>query len=216
MANKEVTIEEARILITRVAEETGLIVSDNKGFIKVISPGTGHKVYVSKTGTLGRIDCSLDLPAEEEGKEVLRLPLKAPNGAIKCHVKPTLEALEQAMRLMANPDTEKREVNRPRPFAANQVHRPRPLAQPVPEMALEPIATVDGETLGDRLQRLKERGRLARVNRRLENDTTGMLTREIAEAVEDGRVAEEDLEHVPDRAARDVAEAIGSGVEVES
>jgi hypothetical protein len=214
MANKEVTIEEGRLLIARVAEETGLIVSDNKGFIKVTSPGTGHKIYVQKTGTLGRIDCSLDLPTEEVGKEVLRLPLKAPNGAIKCHVVPTLEALEQVMRLMAAPDTEKREVNRPRPFAANR--NPRPVTQPMPEMALEPVATVDGESLGDRLQRLKERGRLARVNRRLENDHTGLLTRELAEALEDGRISEDDLAHVPDQASREVQAAIEAGVEVEA
>lgn len=215
MANSAVTIDEARVLITRIAQEVGLIVSDNKGYIKVVSPGTGHKLYVQKTASLGKIDCSLELPVEEVGKETLRLPLKNGNGAIRCHIVPTLGALEQALRLIGEGD--KREVNRPRPFAAtrNTVHRPTPVAPMIPEMALEPVVTVDGETFKDRLQRLKDRGRLARVNRRLENDTTGLLTRELAEALEDGRISEEDLAHTRDQATRDVQEAIDCGVEVE-
>lgn len=218
MANKEVTIEDARVIIGRVSNEAGLIVSENKGFIKIVCLGTGHKLYVQKTGSLGRIDCSLDLPVEEEGKETLRLPLKAPNGAIRCHVVPSADALERALRLIADPESGKREVNRPRPFAPTkgQVHKPRPVAQPVPEMALEPVHTVEGQTLADRLQVLKERGRLARVNRRLENDQTGLLTRELAEAIEDGRVSEDDVAHVPDQATRDVQEAIEAGIEVEA
>jgi len=211
------TVEEARTVIDRLAEELGLAHTDNKGWIKIVCPGTGHKVYVQKTKDLRQIHCSLDLEAEEVGHETFRLPPKGQGGAVKCHIVPTLSNLERALRMIADPSVGQREVNRPRPFAPTRqaVHRPKPVTQPIPEDALEAVPEVEGQTLGDRLAELKRRGRLARARKRVETDLTGRMTMDLALAIEEGRVNEEDVLHVPDLAAREVQEALESGVEIE-
>lgn len=219
MAKTEITIEQALVTIDKVVNELGLLFSaQGKGFYQIVGPTTKHKVYVQKSKRLNRIDTSMDLPTDlvDSAGVPLRVELKNPNGSVKCHVEPSLENLERVLRMLADADIGTHVMNRPRPFAATKapVHKPRPVTEPVPEIALEPVP--EGGSLEERLAVLRARGRLARVNRLLENDTTGRLTREEAEAIEDGRISPDDLEHRRDVSQRDVEEAIASGIEVES
>lgn len=216
MAKTDITIEQALIVVERVVNELGLLFSGTgKGFYQIVGPETKHKIYVQKSRSLGRIDTSMDLDADavDSSGAKFRMELKNGNGSIKCHIAPTLENLERGLRMLANAEIGTHVMNRPRPFAA-PARKPRPITEPVPEIALEPVP--EGGSLEERLEVLKARGRLARVNRLIENDQTGRLTREEAEAIEDGRISRDDIDHRQDVAQRDVAEAIAAGVEVES
>ena len=217
MAKTDITIEQALLVVDRVVNELGLIFSAaGKGFYQVVGPTTKHKVYIQKTRTLGRIDTSIDLDKDLTGAvgEPLRYELKNGNGSIKCHVSPSLENLERVLRMLGDAEIGTHVMNRPRPFTPTKApeRKPRPVTEPVPEIALQPVP--EGGSLEDRLAGIRARGRLARINRLLENDTTGRLTREEAEAIEDGRISADDLEHRQDLAQRDVEEAIASGIEV--
>lgn len=214
MSSKRASIEDAVSLVTRVASETDLVVSETKSCIKVVSPGTGHKLYVHRTSSLTKIDSTLELEQEPEGRESLRIPLKAPNGAIRCHIVPSLEALEKALRLTADPKSGTRDASQPRPFAA--ARQPRPVVTPLPEAAVTPVPTVEGQTLDERLRVLRDRGRRARAQRLVENDETGTMTHELALRIVSGEISVDDLAHLPSRDARDVADARACGVEIEA
>ena len=197
----------------RIVGELGLLKKYNAGFICIMGPTTKHKVYVQRTKTLGRIDCSIDLPPDDP----MRAELKSHNGSVKCHIVPSLENLERVLRMLGDAATGTHVQNKPpRPFGPAPapkvpVHKPRPVVEPVPSVALEPMS--EEGSLDDRVQRVKERARLARVNRLLENDQTGGLTRADAEAVVDGRIKLEDI--VPrDVGAGEVEAAIEAGVEI--
>lgn len=219
MAKTDITIEQALVTIDKVVNELGLLFStQGKGFYQVVGPTTKHKVYVQRSTRLNRIDTSMDLAADlvDAAGVPLRIELKNPNGSIKCHVAPSLENLERVLRMLADAGVGTHVMNRPRPFAPTKdpVRKPRPITEPVPEIALVPVP--ENGSLEERLATLRHRGRLARVNRLLENDTTGTLTREEAEAIEDGRISPDDLGHRRDVSQRDAEEAIASGIEVES
>ena len=185
MAKPDTTIEQALVVIDRMVSELGLLYNDKgKGFYQVTGTVTKHKIYVQKSRLLRRIDTSLDLAKDllDSAGEQVRVELKSDNGAIKCHVAPSLENLERVLRMLADSTITAHVKNQPRPFAVTKqpVHRPRPITEPVPEIALEPVP--EGGSLEERLAVLRARGRLARINRLLENDATGRLTRDEAEA----------------------------------
>lgn len=207
MTKTDITIEQAEILVDRLVEELGLIKSVKSNFIKIDGP-TKHKLYIQTGKTLRRIDFTVDLPQDDP----MRIPLKSPNGSIRCHISPTLESLERALRMLADSSGEKRVENKPRPFTP-VVHRPKPVVAPVPEIAMEPIP--EGGSLADRLTALRDRARRARVKRLLENDQTGRMTMAEAEAVESGVISLEDLSHRLSMSNQAIQEAIECGVEVE-
>lgn len=194
MAKSDITLEQARAVIDRVSAELGLLSKDTSGFIKVEGPTNKHRVYVQMSRTLNRIDFTVDLPPDDP----MYKQMSNPNGSIRCHIVPTLEFLERALRMLGDSGLATQVPNKPRPFAPTKapVHRPKPVAAPVPEAALIPV--IDGERLSleARLKRIKDRAREARINRIMENpDQFGTMTRDEAAALVDGRVEREDLEH---------------------
>lgn len=213
MAKTDISLENVEIVVDRIVAELRLLKKYNASFIQVTGPTTKHKIYIQRSKTLGRIDCSIDLPPDDPMREDLR----SPNGSIKCHIVPSLENLERVLRMLGDATTGTHAPNKPpRPFGPVSapkapVHRPKPLVEPLPAVALEPMS--EEGSLDDRLARVKERARLARVNRILENDPTGRITRAEAEAVEDGRIELEDIVHA-DPAAGDMTAAAEAGVEL--
>lgn len=192
---------EARNLVNKLCAELGLLTRDTSSNIKVHSPLNDHNVYVQMTVTMGRIDTSLEIPVDDP----LYIGLETPNGGISCHVTPNLENLEKVLRMLADPETPKKKSNKNRPFAATkkpEVRKLSTVAAPV-----DVSETADGTSMVDspsheptpadqlqqRLADIKDRARKARINRFLDNDETGLMTREQAEAIVDGRVDADDI-----------------------
>jgi hypothetical protein len=184
MSKSDITLEQAQVVVDRVAKELGLLVKETSGFLKVEGPTNKHRVYIQRSRTLNRIDFTVDLPTDDP----MYKQLGAPNGSVRCHVLPSLENLERALRMLGDSSLETQVPNKPRPFAASKapVRRPKPIEQPVPEAALIPV--IDGERLSleARLHRIHERAREARIKRILENpDQFGAKTRQEAEDIVD-------------------------------
>jgi hypothetical protein len=215
MAKSDITREQARAVIDNVAKEIGLIVVDTSGFVKIQSPNTKHRMYVQRSAALGRIDTTT--PAFEPNGVAVpgTKQLSAPNGSVTCNVEPTLEHLEYHLRRLCDASLGVQVPNKPRPFAASKQQTRKPKALEMPEED-EPVVVPEGGHLKDRLARLAERSRIAKINRHIENDPTGMLTFAEAEAIVDGRVDAEDMEHRASAADRDILAAIEAGIEINS
>lgn len=202
MSKSDVTLEQARVVIDRVAQTKGLLVNETSGFVKIQSPTNKHRIYVQRSKTLNRIDTTLPIPADDPAHK----PLSTPNGAIACHVQPDLVQLERALDMLCDPSFATQVSNKPRPFAATKApapRKPKPTAEPVEEVKLVPVP--EGGSLEERLARIRDRARLARVNRLLENpEKYGELTQEEAEELIDSKVNLEDFAH--DRKAKLQAE----------
>lgn len=181
MAKSDVTQEQARGVIDKVAQELGLLVGETSGFIKVQGPSNKHRVYVQRSQTLNRIDTTLPIPDDDPAHK----PLSAPNGSISCHVQPNLEQLERALRMLADTTMATQVPNKPRPFAATKAppaRKPKPVAEPVADSDLAPEPP--GGSLKSRLALIHQQARSARIRRFVEND--GMSEAE-AIAVVDGK-----------------------------
>lgn len=205
MAKSDVTQEQARAVIDRVAQELGLLVAETSGFIKVQGPTNKHRVYVQRSRTLNRIDTTLPLPTDDPAYK----GLAAPNGSISCHVQPDLEQLERALRMLADSSVGTQVPNKPRPFAAVKApaaRRPKPVAEPMLETALEPVP--EGGSLKDRLRAIRDSARAAKVRRYVENG----MSEDEAEAVVAGKVTAADVGET----IRNATEAELSQVAVES
>jgi hypothetical protein len=197
MSKSDVTIEQAQTIVERVAKELGLLVNQTSGFIKVQGPGNKHRVYIQKSRMLNRIDTTLPIPSDNPAYKALN----APNGSIVCHVQPTLEHLETALRMLADPSLGTQTPNKPRPFAVTKTpvpRKPRPTAEPVEEKAL---TIPRGGDLKERLAKIRESARRARINRILENpDKYGITDEAEAEALVDSKVSLDD--YAANRAAQ--------------
>lgn len=165
MAKSEITLEQAQVVIDRVKNELGLLEAHTSGFIKIQGPNNRHRIYVQKSKRLGRIDFTVDLPADDPAYK----QLEAPNGSIKCHIVPTLEQLERCLRMLGDPSLGTQVPNKPRPFAATKqpARKPKAVAAPVAEEVIEPVPK-DRE-LKDRLSQIKDRVERARAMMIVEN-----------------------------------------------
>jgi hypothetical protein len=215
MAKSDVTQEQARAVIDRVAQEVGLLVAETSGFVKVQGPTNKHRIYVQRSRTLNRIDTTLPIPADDLAYK----GLAAPNGSISCHVQPDLEQLERALRMLADPAFSTQVPNKPRPFAATKApaaRRPKPVEEPMAESDLEPASDMPSvKDLKDRIAKIRASAKAAKVRRYVENNG---LSEADAESVVDGVVTLESLIESVDNAAS--AEALDvlaeSGIEVYS
>jgi len=181
----DVTFEQALALIERVSQELGLIVAETGGFKKITGPTNKHRIYVQKSRTLNRIDFTVELPTDDP---MYRQP-NGPNGAIKCHIVPTLENLERGLRMLGDASLTVQVSNKPRPFAPTR--KPKPVVAPVPAAALEELKLPPGTVeLAERLAIIKQRAREARISMILENpDRFGEMSYEEAESLVDSRVS---------------------------
>ena len=188
MAKSDIRIEQAHAVIERVAQELGLLVGDTSFGKKIQGPSNKHRIYVQKGQCLGRIDTTL--PLEQDDPAYVQL--NAPNGSIRCHVRPDLEQLERCLRMLAESSLETQVPNKPRPFAASKApgaRRPKAMATPVPAEALKEVA-VDRDRAGleGRIAAIKAASRSARIRMVLENpEKYGVLSESEAEALVDGR-----------------------------
>ncbi len=185
MSKSDITIEQAQVVIDRVAQELGLLQTQNSGFLKIEGPTNKHRLYVQKARNLGRIDLTIDLPQDDPAY----VQLKGPCGSIKCHVLPTLEQLERCLRMLGDGSLGKQVPNKPRPFAASKQppRRPKAVAAPIPESALTPIPE-DG-VLKDRLAKIAVAAKRARAMRIVENpDVYGKYSFDEALAIIEGGV----------------------------
>lgn len=168
MAKSDITIEQAEGVIAKVSAELGLLRSETSGFLKVQGPGNKHRVYVQKSRSLGRIDTTIPLAADDPAfKDAV-----ADNGSISCHVVPDLEQLERVLRMLADSALATQTPNKPRPFAVNKAptaRRPKAVAPPIPADALREDRSEVPKELEDRLAYLKARGREAKISNILEN-----------------------------------------------
>lgn len=97
------------------AEDLGLNVKEQKGFFQVWSAG-GHKIYVGKSSKERvRIDTTLPRSALIINGRDISLPLAKPNGRIVCHVDPTVEALKEALMVLASYSDKIRPARKPAP-----------------------------------------------------------------------------------------------------
>lgn len=215
MSKGDTSLEQARAVIDRVAAELGLLVAETSGFVKVQGPSTRHRIYVQRSRVLNRIDTTLPIAADDPAYA----PLSSPNGSIVCHIRPDLAQLERCLRMLADTAIATQVPNKPRPFAATKAppsRRPEAVAAPVPPEALS-MPKVDGKTLKERLEIIRDRARLARINRILENpDKYGEMSFDEAAVLIDERVdlaalAEERAHAARAMTDRELAE---SGVEV--
>ncbi len=197
-----IPLVEARNLINKLCEELGLLQRDTSSFIKIHSPANDHNVYVQMTVNMGRIDTSLPLAVDDP----MYIGVDSPNGGIACHVSPSIENLEKVLRMLADPETPKKKSNKNRPFAATKkpdVRKLSTVAAPVDVSQTADGTSVDdgpsapGPTpqseLHERLMVIRDRARKARIARYLENDETGLMTKEQAENIVDGRVNADDI-----------------------
>lgn len=210
MSKSDVTQEQARAVIDRVAQELGLLVAETSGFIKVQGPTNKHRIYVQRSRTLNRIDTTVPIATDDPAYKALA----APNGSIASHITPDLEQLERALRMLADATLGTQVPNKPRPFAATKApaaRRPKPVAEPMSETVLEPVP--EGGSLKDRLAAIRDSSRKAKIRRFVENNA---LSEEEAEAVVSGKITLESLTESVDNAR--TAEALEllqeSGIEV--
>lgn len=204
MAKSDVTLEQARAVIDRVAQELGLLVADTSGFVKVQGPTNKHRIYVQKSRALNRIDTTLVIPTDDPAYK----PLAAPNGSISSHITPDLEQLERALRMLGDATLTTQVANKPRPFAVSKqspVRKPKPTDAPV-EVKLEPVP--EGGTLKDRLEAIRQSARKARMRRYVENNN---LTEDEAELVADKKATLEEV--LEQRTAVDRSQAMDVAAE---
>lgn len=210
MAKSNIEMSQALAVIDRVAQELGLVVSDTSFGKKIQGPSNKHRLYVQKGRFLGRIDTTVDLGPEDPAY----VQLTAPNGSVKCHVRPDLGELERCLRMLGDGALATQVSNKPRPFAATKappVRRPKAVATPVPAEALKEV-TIDPakKLLADRVALIHARARAARVRMIMENpEKYGELTEAQAEALVDGRgtQASDDALDVVEAARNSVAAA---------
>lgn len=213
MAKSDITLEQAQAVIDRVAQELGLLVSPTSAFIKVQGPTNKHRIYVQKSRHLNRIDFTVDLPTDDPAY----VQLTAPNGSVRCHIKPDLEQLERCLRMLGDGTIGTQVPNKPRPFAATKqpARKPKAVATPVPEEALVPVP--EGGPLKDRIAAIKSRAREARINMILENaDRYGEMSYNDAAQLVDDKVDLRELEEQHrNQSASELAETLAeTGVEV--
>jgi hypothetical protein len=222
MSKTDITLEQARAVVDRVAQETGLLTADTSGFIKVQSPSTKHRIYVQLSKRLNRIDSTMEMTDAAGNQVPGTLGVSNPNGSIKCHLEPTLENLEFHLRRLNDATLGVQVPNKPRPFAPSKTpipRKPKPVAAPVPEEALVPVGPANGEEpsidpdgLRVRLANIKARARDARIRRYVEDGHS----HDEAVAIVEGRVKLADLqEAAANREAADVTDlASEAGVEL--
>lgn len=199
MAKSNIEMSQALAVIDRVSQELGLLVSDTSFGKKVEGPTNRHRMYVQKGQRLGRIDITVDLGPDDPAY----VQLTAPNGSVRCHVKPDLEQLERCLRMLGDGAITTQVPNKPRPFAATKaplVRQPKAVAPPVPAEALKEVAIDPArKLLADRVALIHARARAARVRMIMESpEKYGKLTEAEAEALVDGRgtQASDDVELV--------------------
>jgi len=220
MAKSEIRIEQAHAVIEKVAQEIGLLVSDTSFGKKVQGSGNKHRMYVQKGLFLGRIDFTIALEPDDPAY----VQLGAPNGSVRCHVRPDLEQLERCLRMLGDSTIATQVPNKPRPFAATKApptRKPKATAMPVPAEAIQEIE-VDPEraNLEDRIAAIKTSARRARIQMILENpEKYGNLTEEEAAALVDGRgrdLADDLIEAARNAAITETAAALTeAGIEVQ-
>lgn len=216
MTKSNVTLDEARMLVDRIAQEHGLLVGSTKAFLKVEGPTNKHRIYIQLTKKLGRIDTTLPLPAGEPGTR----GLESPNGSVTCHIEPDLAHLERFLLMLADGSVGSLVTNKPRPFAPSKApaRRPTPIAAPVAPEELEDESTKDDDDpkmveLANRLDEIKRRSRAARIRRLMEDRS---CSREEAEEALDGRTLSEAIEWLDSRVSLETRDAIReAGIEVE-
>lgn len=216
MAKSNITKEEARAVIDRVAEELKLLVNKASGFLKIEGPTNKHRIYVMESKKLGRIDTTLDLPKDDPAY----VALSGPNGAIRCHIAPDLAHLERCLRMLGDASLDKQVSNKPRPFGVQAqpktpARTPRPTAPVVDVAAViqKSAVKVDGLTLEERLEYIRKSSQRAKV--RLLVEERG-LPEELAERVVKGEIElDEALQNIAGAEATTVNEVLAeSGVEV--
>ena len=116
----KVSVDEAMILVRKVADEVGLTVDQTSGFWKIAGPNR-HLIYIQKSKKLGTINTTLPLPPGEPGTR----GLQKPNGSVTCHIEPELVHLERFLRMLSDGAVDKFEVRHPKPFAATKAPEPR-------------------------------------------------------------------------------------------
>ncbi len=199
MSKSDVTQEQMLVLADRLCQELGIHRKDTAGFFQFIGPTTKHRLYVQKSQTLNRIDFTIDLPSDDP----MYKQLGTPNGSIKCHIVPTLENVERALRMLVDTSVGTQVPNKPRPFAATKApapRKPKPLAEPVPEARLEPVPP--GGSLKDRLAKIHASARKARIRRILENpEQYGTLSEDEAAEIVDGKAKPEEVKELADASA---------------
>jgi hypothetical protein len=190
MAKSEVTQEQALNLADRLAQELGLIRKDTSSFFRWYNPANKHNIYIQKSRFLNRIDFTVNLPTDDP----MYRQLTAGNGSISCHIVPSLENVERAMRMMVDAGTGALVQNKPRPFAptkAPPARKPKPVEEPMPEVKLEPVP--QGGSLADRLEAIREQARHGKVQRLLQDpETYGEMTADEAEELVDSKVSLEE------------------------
>lgn len=191
MAKSDVTVESAMLVVDRLAKELGLLVGSTSACHKVEGPVNKHRIYIFKAKALGRIDFTMSLDATDPAfAEAV-----GDNGAIRCKIKPDLVQLERCLRMLGDATAVTQVSNKPKPFAATKnagPRTPKPTAKPTQievEEVPEPVGD-DGQTLLQRLGKISDRLRAAKVNRLI--DEHG-LTQDEAEAVLDKRLDLEDV-----------------------
>jgi len=194
MAKSTIEMTDALALIDRLAGPLGLVCDNTKTFGPKVSGPSGHKIHVQKGRFLGRIDTTLPLQPDDPDY----VQLSAPNGSIRCHVRPDLSALERCLRMLADPGTETHAPARPPgPYSRPKpppARRPRAITEPV--VLKEPEVDPERRLLEDRVAAIRAQARAARIAKVLENpDKYGTLTEDQAAALVDGRgrVEAEDL-----------------------
>jgi hypothetical protein len=215
MAKSDVTQEQARAVIDRVAQEVGLLVAETSGFVKVQGPTNKHRIYVQRSRTLNRIDTTLPFASDDPAYKAL----PAPNGSVTCQIQPSLENLERGLRMLADASLGTQVPNKPRPFAATKAPArrvPKPVEEPLAESDME-LASEGPSTkdLKDRIAKIRASAKAAKIRRYVENHG---LTEQDAESVADGHVTLESLIESVDNAASSEALDIlsESGIEVYS
>jgi hypothetical protein len=187
MSKSDITLEQARAVIDRVAQELGLLVKDTTGFIKIQGPANKHRVYVQRSIKMNRIDTTLAIPTDDPAYK----PLTAPNGSVSCHVVPDLEQLERALRMLADDSIGTQVPNKPRPFAATKAtpaRKPKPVSDPV-DLSSVDEPKLDGVSLKDRLKAIRDSNRRARVRRYTDDG----MTEDEAEAVVSGKMTADEV-----------------------
>lgn len=211
MAKSDVRIEQAHAVVDRVAQELGLLVAETSFGRKVQGPTNRHRMYIQKGQFLGRIDFTVPLEPDDPAY----VQLGAPNGSIKCHVRPDLEQLERCLRMLADSALDVQVPTKARPFAATKAppaRKPKAVAAPVPAEALKEVPVDPGQTaLRSRIAQIKAQARRARIQMVLENpERYGRLSEAEAEALVDGRYGDNvQAEDVAD-AARNAEQAATS------
>ena len=130
----KITVDEAMLLVRKIADEVGLTVDQTSGFWKIVGPNS-HLIYIQKSKKLGTINTTLPLPAGEPGTK----GLQKPNGSITCHIEPELVHLERFLRMLADKEVGKFEVRHPKPFAATKAPEPRRPKAVVPAVPMSEI-----------------------------------------------------------------------------